>query len=144
MAVFLLRQLRNVPNEPVHRAGPPFPKNHYSGYPYNHLILVSCIKFNRFQIDWLKDQSLHDVNNIDHAPDLSEKEKKYLKCLHERSEAGQLPVQPSLGDYKALVEAYGEKYMVSLCCVLISYSILFAQRWYIYCRPYIRKEVVYK
>ena len=60
---------------------------------------------NRFKIDWLRDESLQDAKTIDIAPGLSKKEKEYLKGLHERSKAGQLPKQPSQGDYKALVEA---------------------------------------
>ena len=34
----------NVPNELVHRAGPPFLDNHYRGYQYIYIYLLTCVE----------------------------------------------------------------------------------------------------
>ena len=52
----------NVPNELVHRAGPPFLDNHYRGYQYSNTILYQdpaqsgkyCLQLNCAEIENLK------------------------------------------------------------------------------------------
>ena len=61
---------------------------------------------NRFDIKWLKEETLRKCENIDSALGLSEKEKRYLKGLFKRSEAEKLPEKPSKGDFDVLANAY--------------------------------------
>ena len=50
--------------------------------------------------------ALRTYDNIDKDTTLTNKEKKYLKAIHNKR--SQLSKQPTLGDYKALAKAYGE------------------------------------
>ena len=65
----------------------------------------------RFKIHWIVDKALQTYANIDKDLHLSDKEKKYLKALHDHSKKGQLSKRPTLNDYKVLAKAYG-KYMI--------------------------------
>ena len=62
----------------------------------------------RFDIKWIKKVTLQTYEKIDKDSDLKEDAKRYLKGIHERSKKGELTKRPSLKDYKALVEAYGD------------------------------------
>ena len=77
------------------------------------MFLNILCNYYRFKLKWLKDEykSLATIENIDQADYLDPTEKKYLKGLHKRDQAGQLPRKPSKEDYKALKKAYGEKCM---------------------------------
>ena len=72
----------------------------------------------RFKTSWLKEETRHKCEDIDNAEGLDEREKKYLKGLYTRSEIGQLPEEPSQGDFDALVNAYCGKWMYSYIHVL--------------------------
>ncbi len=62
--------------------------------------------FYSFDVKWLKD-GVSTLADIETHPDLSNKEKKYLKAILQRSGIGPLPKEPSKLDIQELVKAYG-------------------------------------
>ena len=82
-----------------------------------HKVENSCtVYFNRFDIKWLKNEELHVYENVNRAKNLTKKEKKYIKGLHQRWNRGELPQKPSPGDIRALKKAYknSQRYL-SVC-----------------------------
>ncbi len=67
-----------------------------------------------FDVKWLKGD-FSTYANIDKDQKLSDKEKKYLKAIHQRSGIGPLPKEPSKLDIQELVKVYG-KFLYELCC----------------------------
>ncbi len=59
-------------------------------------------------MSWIKKEAHRTEESIDTDSELSDQEKRYLKGIVKRSQGPQLLRHPSLSDYKALVEAYGE------------------------------------
>ncbi|XP_064383859.1 uncharacterized protein LOC135332881 isoform X2 [Halichondria panicea] len=64
-----------------------------------------------FKVKWIRDKAHRSAESIGSDTSLTTKEKKYLKGIVKRSQGGQLLKHPSKNDYKALVEAYGKKFI---------------------------------